>query len=329
MRIVKNKLRHAANALCLVTFSASLCLGSAGAFSPSAADNTGRVEGRVTEKYTRQPLVGATLYVEETEIGATTGLQGRFMIHNVPTGKHRIWASYTGYDNSCKEVTIRPGVASRVDFTLTYWEQRPPQWPKSARLFEFGQVSFAPLAASSGLRAPNAGGSARNSFRWELGSFAYGLKLKHWPALLVGFKLAEWFDEGGTRDGQPAFLPVYVYAMHDPDLRGLWLGSGNQPGPIEQTPRGRDYLRAIRWGLTRPKLYVYAMGSASRSVGAGVGVHIPWSHAAFRRLSLRFTPGLELAWTRSWNDDFSFSRLSLSLSFGLGQWYVRPKLYIL
>jgi hypothetical protein len=299
-------MERTSKALCLVLAIVALCLGGDGTFSWPGKDSTGCLEGRITDRFTRRPLCGVSIVVEKTELGAATDSQGQYLIIGVPPGKQEVCASYIGYDAQRMEVAVRPGATSRANFALGYMHHEPVQWPKPARLFEFGRVSFAPLAASSGLRATNAGGSARNSLRWELGSFAYGLKLRHWPALLVGFKLAEWFDEGGTRDGQPAFLPVYVYAMHDPLL-----------------------IRASRWGLAEPRFYAYVMGSVSRSAGAGIGVHAPWNPRALRKLSLRFTPGLELAWTRSWNDDVSFSRLSLSLSLGLGQWYVRPTIHIL
>ncbi|MGK0366080.1 MAG: hypothetical protein ACI85O_003151 [Saprospiraceae bacterium] len=81
------------------------------------AQTTQNIKGTVLDKDTRQPLLGATVEVMDLEVtkGTTTDIDGKFVIENVPTGRHDIQASYLGYDptviegvalNSAKELFL-------------------------------------------------------------------------------------------------------------------------------------------------------------------------------------------------------------------------------
>ncbi|MBC8044254.1 MAG: carboxypeptidase-like regulatory domain-containing protein [Rhizobacter sp.] len=48
---------------------------------------TGVIIGKVIDRETREPLIGAALRIEGTRLGGTTKISGDFKIVNVPFGK--------------------------------------------------------------------------------------------------------------------------------------------------------------------------------------------------------------------------------------------------
>jgi len=83
------------------------------------AANTGSVRGRVTDKKTGEPLVGASVIVDGTELGNATDLNGQYQIINVPPGRYSVTASYTGYnDQRTTDVLVIQDNPVTVDFKL-------------------------------------------------------------------------------------------------------------------------------------------------------------------------------------------------------------------
>jgi hypothetical protein len=64
-----------------------------------AQTSTQIIRGSVVDKDTRQPLIGASVVVADLEVtaGAITDYDGKFMLENVPVGRHSIECSYIGY----------------------------------------------------------------------------------------------------------------------------------------------------------------------------------------------------------------------------------------
>lgn len=58
---------------------------------------TGKVQGRVFDEKTGDPIAYANVIIQNTDMGAATDADGNFFILNVPTGTHSIEASYIGY----------------------------------------------------------------------------------------------------------------------------------------------------------------------------------------------------------------------------------------
>jgi outer membrane receptor protein involved in Fe transport len=58
----------------------------------------GRINGRVIDAETGEPLVGADVVIEGTELGAATDAEGEFVILYVPAGTYRVTSSYISYD---------------------------------------------------------------------------------------------------------------------------------------------------------------------------------------------------------------------------------------
>jgi outer membrane receptor for ferrienterochelin and colicin len=61
------------------------------------AGTTGKIRGKVTEKGSREALVGVNVVVEGTQLGGTTSLEGEFIIINVPPGTYQLRVSMVGY----------------------------------------------------------------------------------------------------------------------------------------------------------------------------------------------------------------------------------------
>jgi outer membrane receptor protein involved in Fe transport len=58
----------------------------------------GRIIGRVVDTETNEPLTGADVIVEGTDLGAATDENGEFVVLYVPAGSYTIVASYISYD---------------------------------------------------------------------------------------------------------------------------------------------------------------------------------------------------------------------------------------
>lgn len=64
----------------------------------TAAQRNQTIKGTVIDAETKQPLIGATVYVETPEIiGASADIDGKFKIENVPVGRIEVKCTYIGY----------------------------------------------------------------------------------------------------------------------------------------------------------------------------------------------------------------------------------------
>ncbi len=62
-----------------------------------AQENNITIYGKVVDKFTQQPLPGANVLVVNTNFGASTDLNGKFEIKNLPAGEYQLRASILGY----------------------------------------------------------------------------------------------------------------------------------------------------------------------------------------------------------------------------------------
>ncbi len=69
----------------------------------SVAQTTGGLKGKVIEQATKQPMVGVTVKVDNTQLGAITDIDGNFSIENVPTGSYSLTLTFIGFQT--KKVT--------------------------------------------------------------------------------------------------------------------------------------------------------------------------------------------------------------------------------
>ncbi len=73
------------------------------------AQNTGTISGKIIDRETSEPIIGATLLVENTNVGGITDLSGTFKINNVPTGEQLIRIKYIGYEDTVQTVSVVAG----------------------------------------------------------------------------------------------------------------------------------------------------------------------------------------------------------------------------
>jgi hypothetical protein len=261
------------------------------------------IRGRVTEKHSRKPVVGANVVTVEREessmLGAATGNDGTYLVMHVPPGRRTVRVGAVGYQALTETVDISPGQTHRLDFAFS--GGRLPTPTRQQAQFGLFRAGLALPSLLCGRGAVRPAKPLARAGRLELGHFAIGVQRQWWPTVTVGCRLFEWFDEGGTRFGQPAILPMYLEVADGPSTNGLLR---------------RLRIRDVGGALREPCFYIYAMGSVSRSIGAGVGARA--SIRSSLRSALTVVPCLELGWRRSWDGQSRYSTLSLVVGVGLG-----------
>jgi TonB-dependent receptor len=75
----------------LFTFLLLLCAGTATFADP------GSIRGSIKDAKTHEALIGATILIEGTQIGAATDIDGSFILTNVPAGSHKLIISFVSY----------------------------------------------------------------------------------------------------------------------------------------------------------------------------------------------------------------------------------------
>jgi outer membrane receptor protein involved in Fe transport len=85
---------------------------------------TGTIVGRVTDVKTQGALAGATVIVEGTRLGATTGSDGRYRVAQVPAGTYTVRARYIGYAPATASVSVTAEQEATTDFGLEKSAQR-------------------------------------------------------------------------------------------------------------------------------------------------------------------------------------------------------------
>ena len=92
--------------LCLLAVRASLSAG------------TGTVSGKVADRGTGDPLPGANVMIQGTSIGASTDLDGKYSLTNVPAGRQSMRVTYVGYRTVTLDVTVGENATLAQDFHL-------------------------------------------------------------------------------------------------------------------------------------------------------------------------------------------------------------------
>ncbi len=79
----------------------------------------GRIRGRVIDTETGEPLVGADVIIEGTELGAATDESGEFTVLYVPVGTYQVVSSYISYDPfTFTNVVVNADQTTVVNFHL-------------------------------------------------------------------------------------------------------------------------------------------------------------------------------------------------------------------
>lgn len=88
-----------------------LCWGLAA--EPAAAQNTGQVTGIVREAKTNHAIANAQVFIRGTRMGSVTARDGRYLILNVPPGRHELRVEMIGYAQpQTTSVTVTAGATA-------------------------------------------------------------------------------------------------------------------------------------------------------------------------------------------------------------------------
>lgn len=89
--------------------------------SPLAfAGITGKIVGVIKDKETGERLIGVNVIVLGTTLGASSDLNGEFLINNVPVGTYTVQSSYVGYQTvRVEKVRVSADLTTTVNFDLS------------------------------------------------------------------------------------------------------------------------------------------------------------------------------------------------------------------
>jgi hypothetical protein len=88
-------------------------LGAAAGAARAQATVTGRVSSQGGE-----PLPESRVILVGTSLFASTAVDGRYTLRNVPAGSHEVRVIRVGYQEQKKPVTVAAGVTAEVDFSM-------------------------------------------------------------------------------------------------------------------------------------------------------------------------------------------------------------------
>ena len=91
-----------------------LLIGLLFSFKNISAGTTGKLSGKIIDKETGEPLIGANVMIEGTVLGAATDVEGNYFILQIPPGTYKVRFSMIGY-----QTLVMDDVRLRVDLTTT------------------------------------------------------------------------------------------------------------------------------------------------------------------------------------------------------------------
>ena len=74
------------------------------------------LSGKITDKETGKPVIGATIYIPDLKAGAASDTLGRFYIDNLPAIKTIVEINYTGYKTIIEKIDL--SVITKLNFVL-------------------------------------------------------------------------------------------------------------------------------------------------------------------------------------------------------------------
>lgn len=81
--------------------------------------NTGIISGTIIDKISKQPLPGVNIQILGTLLGASSDLDGNYLIRAVPVGLYQVRASFIGFDTVTKsDVTVNSARPAVINFEL-------------------------------------------------------------------------------------------------------------------------------------------------------------------------------------------------------------------
>lgn len=83
------------------------------------AGTTGKISGRIIEGQSGEPVIGASVIIVGTSLGAAADLDGNYVIINIPPGTYSVRASAVGFSATVvQDVQVSADLTTNVDFKL-------------------------------------------------------------------------------------------------------------------------------------------------------------------------------------------------------------------
>ncbi len=83
------------------------------------AGTTGKIAGRITDKSTGEPLIGANVIIMGSTMGSSSDIEGNYFILNIPPGEYQVKASMVGYTSvTFQQVRVSVDQTTKIDFEL-------------------------------------------------------------------------------------------------------------------------------------------------------------------------------------------------------------------
>jgi len=80
----------------------------------------GKVRGKVTDRETGDPLIGANVVIDGTTLGASTDINGEYTILTVPPGTYSLKVSYIGYASvTISNIRVSSNITTTQDFQVS------------------------------------------------------------------------------------------------------------------------------------------------------------------------------------------------------------------
>ncbi len=88
-------------------------------FSGFSFAQTGKITGKITDKKTGEAMIGLSVKIKGTTRGASTNVDGRYVIQALTAGKYVLDFSYLGYaTKSISEVEVKSGQTATLDVVM-------------------------------------------------------------------------------------------------------------------------------------------------------------------------------------------------------------------
>ena len=104
------------------SFVSFLCLATVFFLGIQTANSqdTGNISGKILDKASGEELAFANVQLDGTSFGASTNIDGEYIIHQIPAGEYQLTTSYVGYKVQTISVTVVEGGTQEIDIELDY-----------------------------------------------------------------------------------------------------------------------------------------------------------------------------------------------------------------
>ena len=80
----------------------------------------GKLRGTITDRESGEPLIGANVIIDGTSLGASTDINGEYIILSVPPGVYTVKASYIGYAAvTISNIRVSSNITTTQDIKLS------------------------------------------------------------------------------------------------------------------------------------------------------------------------------------------------------------------